>query len=44
MCKIFQIVMERANFVKAISNVDELEKKIGAGQVTPFSRTWRILG
>ncbi len=25
--------MERANLVKAISNVAELEKKIGAGQV-----------
>ena len=25
--------MERANLVKAISNVEELEKKIGAGQI-----------
>ena len=34
--QIFQIVMERANLVKGISNVAELEKKIGSGQVRLF--------
>jgi hypothetical protein len=40
--EIFQIVLERANLVKAISNVAELEKKIGAGQVNTvfFCAVW----
>jgi hypothetical protein len=29
----FQLVVERSNFVKSFANVQDLEKKIGAGQI-----------